>query len=161
MLSTMPVRVGPARAGSTRQRPTWRREPAPMSPVFSILLPTTRRNLAAQAIQRIRETTRGLDYEIIVVSPHAFGGDDIVYVPEAEQKGTVAANVAAYAASRGSIIVGFSDDALPEPDWLLNVEAAIAENEKRYFPFAGGINITGLIYPTFGTVYGLYYPYYP
>lgn len=127
--------------------------------LISMVMPTLRPSLAEQTIRRIQASTGPVDFEIVIVSPEPYSGDRIVHVPEREANGPIAAHRLGYAASRGDIIMCVTDDLLPEPDWLVRLEGTIAAQEARTFPFAGGISRPKE--PFFGTVYGLYYPYFP
>lgn len=111
------------------------------------------------AIASIRASSPGIEFEIVVVSPHLFSGDKIVHVDEADRKGSAHAQAAGYAACRGDIIVTFSDDHLATLGWLDTIESKVAAMEHQFFPLAVGFSRAG--YPWFGTTFGLFYPYFP
>lgn len=126
---------------------------------FSIILPTLRRELLTQTIHCIRENSVSHKIEMVVVSPFETDGDDIVNVLELEQKGNCTAHASGYNRATGDIIVAMTDDHLPMPGWLDGVENIINEKESLDFPFLGGLHRPYC--PYFGTVYGLYYAYFP
>jgi len=127
--------------------------------LFSIIMPTLRPQLAQMAIDSIRASSPGIEFEIVVVSPFAFRGDNILYVEEADRRGSCHAQAMGYAASRGDVIVTFSDDHLATLGWLDTVEDLLAAKERQHFPFALGISRAESSW--FGTAFGLYYPYFP
>ena len=128
-------------------------------PTFSISLPSLRPQMLVDTVRAIHAASAGHDYEILAVCPFGIEGTRLVHVPEAAPRGNCAAHALAWEASRGDIIVAFSDDHRPEPGWLDPLAAAVATGEAEAFPFAGGLGRSGV--PWFGTVYGLYYPYFP
>ena len=128
-------------------------------PLFSLSLPTLRQENAELVIKYIHDCSAGYDYEIVVVSPFEIRGPQIRHVPEPEARGNCSAHAAAYAASSGEYVITFTDDIIPTPGWLDGLQQTMEAKEAQHFPFCGGLHRANwLIY---GTVYGLYYPYFP
>ncbi|MCG5239751.1 glycosyltransferase family 2 protein [Azospirillum doebereinerae] len=128
-------------------------------PTFSIILPTLRQPLAEVAVRAILDASAGQSIEIVLVAPFALEHPCVRNVLETERRGNCSAHATGYEASTGDIIVAMSDDHLPLPGWLDGLAKRIEEREKLDFPFLGGMNRPDC--PFFGTVYGLYYPYFP
>lgn len=126
---------------------------------FSIILPSLRPALAEAAIRRTQEASAGHATEIVLVAPFTLTAPNVRCVIESEPRGNCAAHAAGYAASAGKVIVAMSDDHLPLPGWLDGIAETLAAKERLDFPFLGGLNRPDC--PHFGTVYGLYYPYFP
>ncbi|OAN55271.1 hypothetical protein A6A04_11485 [Paramagnetospirillum marisnigri] len=126
---------------------------------FSIMLPSLRRDYAVSAIESINATSQGMDYEIVLVAPFRVDLPGVLHVHEETPRGTVAAHADAYAASTGDIVVAFADDHIALPGWLDGLAEEIAKGEDIHFPFLGGIDRANA--EAFGTVYGLYYAYFP
>lgn len=131
-----------------------------MVPVFSIIMPALRPQMVEQTLKRIYATPSSIKYEIVIVSPEHFSGPNIVYVHEETPRGNGVAHLMGAQAAHGDFFLCMTDDMLPEPGWLDGVAERLTEKERRYFPFAAGFNTPGHG-PGFGTVYGLYYPYFP
>lgn len=127
-------------------------------PLYSIILPSLRPELLVQAVKSVLAASRGIDLEVVVVSPFEVAGARLRHVPEREPAGNCAAHAAGYAASRGDFIVGMADDHLAIPGWLDTLAEEITAGEARGFPFIGGLNRRNV--PWVGTTYGLYYPYF-
>lgn len=128
-------------------------------PRFSIVLPALRPELAESALHHIFNASRGIDFEVVVVSSFAVQGTRIRHVRETERRGCNAAWSLGYRHAEGDILVCMVDDHLPRPGWLDDVDALIADREARHFPFSAGIPRPDS--PWFGTAYGHYYPYFP
>lgn len=128
-------------------------------PEVSIILPSLRPDLLEVTLRHVFAHTKGVDFEVVVVSPFRIEGTRIRHVLETEARGSVHAQGEGYRHARGGIIVNLVDDHLPRPGWLDGAAAFLAEKEKAHFPFAAGLHRHDR--PFFGTVYGLYYPYFP
>ena len=127
--------------------------------MISITLPSLRHDYVTETIREIYNATKGVEFEIIVVSPFCVQGPRIKWIQETEPLGASGAHNAAFDAASGDIIVAMTDDVAPSPGWLDGIEQEIAEKEARHFPYAGGLHwcTSQLI----GVAYGLYYPYFP
>ena len=128
-------------------------------PVFSLSLPTLRRQNLELVLEHIHHCSQGADYEVVVVSPFEVAGERLVHVPEEQASGNCPAHAAAYEASSGEYIITFTDDIIPTPGWLDGLQQLMEHKETRHFPFCGGLHRAN--WQIFGTVYGLYYPYFP
>ncbi len=128
-------------------------------PLFSLSLPSLREENAELVIRHIEEHSVGVDYEIVVVSPFEMSGPRIVHVPEVKPRGNCSAHADAYEASSGDYIVTFTDDIIPTTGWLDGLDEQMQAREAEHFPFCGGMHRANWL--IFGTVYGLYYPYFP
>ena len=128
-------------------------------PLFTLSLPTLRKENAELVIRQIHKHSAGFDYEIVVVSPFEMQGPRIKHVPEPEARGNCSAHAAAYEASGGEYIITFTDDIIPTPGWLDGLQQLLEAREAEHLPFCGGLHRAN--WPIFGTVYGLYYPYFP
>ncbi len=125
---------------------------------LSITLPSLFPELLEQALDAIRRNTSGIAYEVIVVSPFPVTGTDVVWVPEDQPQGNCPAHAAAAARATGDIVLAMCDDMAVEPGWADRLLSFFLERERNAFPYACGLNVNG--WPV-GTVYGLYYPYFP
>jgi len=112
-----------------------------------------------ETVREIYNCSKSVDFELVVVSPFCVRGPNIKWIKEESPRGASAAQVAAYEASSGDVIVAMSDDVAPTPGWLDGLEREIAEKESRYFPYAGGVHWCTA--QSLGAVYGFYYPYFP
>ena len=128
-------------------------------PVFSLSLPSLRQDNVELVIKYIHDCSAGADYEIVVVSPFEISGPRIKHVLEKEARGNCSAHAAAYAASAGEYIITFTDDIIPTPGWLDGLQQTMEAREALHFPFCGGLYRAN--WPIFGTIYGLFYPYFP
>src|SRR5438445_2885725 len=63
---------------------------------LSIILPSVFHGDVAATIKSFEENTKSLDYEIVVVSPFEVARPRVVWVPERNPRGNVAANVEAF-----------------------------------------------------------------
>lgn len=124
----------------------------------SIIVPTLREKLFRSLLSSIEEGARGFDYEVVVISPFSPEGKSILWLKEDVPLGTCNAIAHGYENSSGDIVVLLSDDVLVTSGWLRSIVDFIVERERNYFPFLAGQNKSGRY---FGTVYGMYYPYYP
>jgi hypothetical protein len=125
---------------------------------LSITLPSLFPDLLAQALESIRRNTVNVDYEVIVVSPFPVAGADVIWAPETEARGNCPAHAAALSQATGDIVLAMCDDMRPQPGWADRLLAFFLERERGAFPYACGLNVDG--WPV-GSVYGLYYPYFP
>jgi len=128
-------------------------------PVFSLSLPSLRQENAELVIKYIHDCSAGADYEVVVVSPFEVHGPRVVHVPEQAARGNCSAHADAYEASSGDYIITFTDDIIPTPGWLDGLQQTMEAREAERSPFCGGLQRANWL--LFGTVYGLYYPYFP
>ncbi|WP_206951083.1 glycosyltransferase family 2 protein [Trinickia acidisoli] len=124
----------------------------------SIIVPTLREKLLDGLLRSIDLGAQGVEHEIVVISPFSPKGRLIVWLKEDVPQGTCNAIARGYEAASGDIIVLLSDDVLVTRGWLRHIVDFIVTHERNHFPFVAGQNKSGNY---FGTVYGLYYPYYP
>lgn len=127
---------------------------------LSIILPSIFPNLLERSIRNIYLTTFGCEYEIVVVSPFEVSGKHIVWVPEACQRGNVAAHSIGFNAASGDYIISISDDILTPPYWAVNLIDFIKKRESVLgnIPLVCGPRNSEC---KFGTVFGIFYPYFP
>lgn len=126
----------------------------------SLILPSIVPELLDRALENIYATAEMEDYEIIVVSPFEVRKPRVVWVPETELRGVIAAHAAAYAVATGDILAALSDDVTWEPGWLARVVDFVESREKLYFPYASGfvVLVDDNRFGIATTMYGYYYP---
>lgn len=130
---------------------------------LSITLPSLFPDLLAEALDAVHHHTTGIDYEILVVSafPVESRGarwPNVRWIEETERRGNCPAHARAAIGASGDLILPLCDDVKVMPGWADALLRFFTEREKGAFPYACGLNIDGA---TIGTVFGLYYPYYP
>jgi hypothetical protein len=124
----------------------------------SITLPSLFPTLLGKCLTHIRATVTGIDYEVVVVSPFEVEGPDIVWVREDRPAGNCAAHRLAYVHSSGDVIVTLSDDRLPRAGWLTAVLHDLVRRERERPGTCLGLAHEPNI---LGTVFGIYYPFFP
>lgn len=107
-------------------------------PEISVLLPSLRKEAAAQRIREFARTHECVDYEIILVSPFAIPEPRVVHIPEEKPKGGIHALNAAYQRASASYITWWSDDAWPTSNCLKKMLKFIKEKQE---PFLGGFRL--------------------
>jgi len=126
---------------------------------LSIVLPSVFPKTLQRAVGNILSVTKGIDYEVVVVSPFEVSGDPRVrWVREETPLGIVAAAALGGAAATGDILVAFCDDALFADNWVDTSLPALLAGEARHPRFCLGLQIADRV---LGTVFGIYYPYFP
>src|SRR5690348_2140805 len=86
-------------------------------PKLSIILPSVFPDDVAATIKSFAESTKSLDYEIVVVSPFEVAHPRVVWIREANPRGNVAANVEAFRHVSGDFVVAAADDTVVRPGW--------------------------------------------
>jgi hypothetical protein len=130
---------------------------------ISILLPSLFPDLAKRSIESLRAGAGDLDYEIIVVSPYEVSGPHIVWSQEiGEARGCTAGYRQAFVQATGDIIMPWTDDVTATPNCIANCLAFFLKRESQTNLYCCGLNYkwdrgAG----RFGTVFGIYYPYFP
>lgn len=109
-----------------------------------------------QTLYQNLPSNAGFEYEIVIVSPFQVTGPYIKWVPEDKPRGNSFAHNQAYLHSTGDVIIALSDDFFFQEPFLESAIAQLVEGEKSYFPYACGLT-SNLV----GTVFGIYYPYFP
>lgn len=105
---------------------------------LDILLPSLRRDAALQRIREFEQTSREVDYRIILVSPFAVNAPRVLHLEEREARGGIHALDTAYQHSTAPYIACWSDDASPTSLCL----ARMLEFVKRHDdPFVGGFRL--------------------
>lgn len=125
---------------------------------ISLILPGLFPEALAATIRSIFAASQGLDYELVVVTPFEVNGPRIRWVREETPRGNCHAHKIGYAAATGDIIVAMSDDARLVAGWADKALAFLQEREKQNPLLSVGLHRMDFL---IGTVFGLYYPYYP
>ncbi len=107
-------------------------------PEVSITLPSLRPEAVLQRIKQFSMTNKGVDYEIIVVSPFPVKEERVIHVYEKEPSGNVPAHNIACKNSSGEYIVYWSDDIYPTANCLANMLRFVKSKEK---PFIGAFRL--------------------
>ena len=103
-------------------------------PEISVLLPSLRKEAAAQRIQEFARTNGSADYEIILVSPFAVNEKRVLHIPEGKAQGDIHAANMAYRRASAPFIVWWADDARPTPHCLSRMLRFIRKHRE---PFIG------------------------
>ncbi|HEX9465237.1 MAG TPA: hypothetical protein VGB82_21750 [Alphaproteobacteria bacterium] len=125
---------------------------------LSITLPSLFPDDLARTLDLLDAHTRAVDFEVVVVSPFEVKRPRVVWVREETPRGNAPAHAAAFAHATGDLVVAMSDDTAPVPGWDAQAMAAFAERERGHDLFCLGL---GLSSRYIGTVFGLYYPFFP
>jgi hypothetical protein len=125
---------------------------------LSIILPSVFPNDVAETIRSFHETTRAVDYEIIVVSPFEVNLPRVVWVKEETPLGNVPANVEAFRHATGDFILAAADDIIVRPGWDDMVLRDFAERERNHKYFSIGLHQNTRV---INTVFGIYFPVFP
>lgn len=126
---------------------------------LSITLPSIDRAALSRTLTNIEATTR-CDYEVVVVSPDQPVGEiigcHVYWVPDHSMMGANAGHALALPYASGELILPFVDDHLFIDGWdVLAIEEF--ERNEGVHPFALGLRAGTHV----GTVFGIYYPYFP
>ena len=124
---------------------------------LTITLPSIHEHAIQRTLENIRDTTVG-SHEVVVVSPFeppAIG--DITYVHDTVLAGANAGHAQALPHAHGDFIFPWVDDHLFVPGWDEKLLEEFLERETEHqFLVMGARNA-----PHVGTVFGIYYPYFP
>ena len=128
--------------------------------MISITLPSIRPIALTHALRNLLSATRG-DLQIVVVSPFRppVLDDRVEWIREHEPRGPNAAHAAAMERVRGDVVAAWVDDHLLMDGWDAGIEREIGELEQRGRPALLGLRHADR--DQIGTVFGLYYPYFP
>ena len=126
---------------------------------ISISLPTLFPELLKGACEAIYRAAAPQEFEleIVIVSPFEVSGPGIVWVHEKEPRGNSAAHESAYKHSTGDYILALSDDHHLHPTALVNALRYYQSREKRFPIYSIGLHQGFSV----GTLFGIYYPYFP
>lgn len=128
--------------------------------MISLTLPSVRPIALDRALRNLLSATRG-DLQIVVVSPFRppVLDDRIEWIREREPRGPNAAHAAAMERVRGNMVAAWVDDHLLSDGWDAKIEDELKQIEKRGRPALLGLRHADR--DQVGTVFGLYYPYFP
>jgi hypothetical protein len=124
---------------------------------LSLVLPSLFPNAAHRAIANLRATTRGVDYEILAVTPFEISGPNIRWIREEAPRGVIPAHAAAYAAMTGDMLVALADDVILADNWAAAALATFREREAGRSHFCLGLHQTNFV---LSTVFGIYFPFF-
>ncbi len=124
---------------------------------LSLILPSLFPAAIQRTIDNLQATTRGVDYEILAVTPFEVGGPNVRWIREEAPKGAVRAHIAAYESMSGDILVALSDDVILADNWAAIALANLERREVAGTPFGLGLHQTNFIS---GTVFGIYFPFF-
>lgn len=124
---------------------------------LSLVLPSLFPNAFKRTVDNIVATTRGVDYEILAVTPFEAAGANVRWIREDTPRGVIPAHAKAYEHMAGDVLVALSDDALLVDAWADGALASLVEQERHAAFVCLGLHQTNLIV---GTVFGIYYPFY-
>lgn len=125
---------------------------------LSLVLPSLFPHALRRTIENLQATTRGVDYEVLVVAPFEVVGTNVVWIPEGNPRGGVAANIAAYERASGDLVVTLSDEIALADNWAEICLKMFHEREPPGRHFCLGLHLSSFVV---GTVFGIYYPFYP
>lgn len=126
---------------------------------LSVTLPSLFPELLQHALPALyRSVPAGVELEILVVSPFKVQGPGLVWIPESEARGNCFAHHMAYRQATGDYVLTLSDDFVVAPGSLQAALEHVVGGEDRNFPFSVGLHHQAGIA---GTVFGIYYPYFP
>jgi hypothetical protein len=139
-------------------RPSSRRgrDATPVKLTFT--LPSLFPDVLHRAIHNINETVRDIDFEIVVVSPFPVDGPRVRWVKEETPQGNCLAHTMGYEAATGDIVAAVCDDVLLLPGAVERALSFFLDREGRAHHYALGLSPYS---QTMGTVFGIYYPYFP
>jgi len=125
---------------------------------LSILLPSLYPEALSHAVANIEAATRGVSYEIVVVSPFEVAHPKVTWAREEQGRGCCAAFETALARASGDYVALMTDDSRLTEGWAEIALADAAEGESRNAIYCLGLHQTNLIV---GTAFGIYYPFFP
>jgi GT2 family glycosyltransferase len=127
----------------------------------SVTIPSLNPRLLADTVGALATNSTELDIEAVVVSTLEARGPGVVWVPETERRGSIAAHALAFQHASGELLINLADDRMPMPGAL---DVAVARLDARgtgAAPFSVGLNwIIRNRTASAGTSYGHYYPYF-
>lgn len=124
---------------------------------LSLILPSLFPAALRRTIENIHATTRGVDYEILTVTPFEVSGANVRWIREEAPRGAVYAHAMAYERMSGNVVVALSDDVLLADNWAEIALANLERRSKVNTPLCLGLHQTNFIS---GTVFGIYYPFF-
>ena len=83
----------------------------------SISLPSLFPDDLAATLKSIRETTHGIEYEALVVSPFEVAGPDVRWIREDQPRGAAAAHNLAFRHATGDFVMAMTDDCVLRDGW--------------------------------------------
>lgn len=128
---------------------------------LSIIIPTLRPNIIKETIQRIYDTTKNLDYEILIVS--SLDMTEIAKLPkvriikETSSTGSNSAIELGVNQSFGTYVMELSDDNLIDTGCLENMVKFMRLHDKELLLCGPRVHDLWEIHPE-NTIYGFYYP---
>ncbi len=137
----------------------------PNNPEISIILASLRLDMAKKCIKRIYDTTLGIDYEIILVTPLEVNLDDfnsnishrLRYIKEPKKDSQHKAIELGWKSAKGKYLFVLADDQLLQTDCILNmVKQMRLHDNELYMTGARTSNLWGK--EPDQTIYGIYYP---
>ena len=128
---------------------------------ISVTLPSIHEEALSQTLDNLEHATTTHEIEVLVVSPFSVKRDQVVWIEEREATGCVAGHAAAAARATGDLITAWTDDHDYAPGWDERaVENFLDREGKGPQPFSLGLRQVSAT-PRVGTVFGIYYPYFP
>lgn len=124
---------------------------------LSLILPSLFPAAMRRTIDNLHATTRGVDYEILAVTPFEVTGPNVRWIREEAPKGAVHAHIMAHERMSGDILVALSDDVLLADNWAQIALANLESRSRPSIPFGLGLHQSNFI---LGTVFGIYYPFF-
>ena len=126
--------------------------------MLSIVLPTINRDLFERSLGPLRAGVGDLEHEIVVVSPFEAKGAGIRWVEDKERPGPPRAAQRGFEAARGEVVLVMNDDNAVTPGAIQLAYEFHGRRSAMFEPYACGLQVRPA---SVGTVFGLYYPYYP
>ncbi len=103
-------------------------------PVVSIILPSLRPSQLTQCLGSIERYTRGVGYEVVVVSPFDIESHpNVAHVKEDSPEGIYKAVALGYERARGEYIIHMPDDTRATPLWAANMIAFMRPHDNGIF----------------------------
>jgi GT2 family glycosyltransferase len=124
----------------------------------SIILPSVFPDDVAATIKSFHETTKTVDYEIVVVSPFEVKQPRVVWIAEKDPRGNVAANAEAFRHVTGDFVLACADDTIMRPGWDDFAMKNFHERERDHKYFSLGLHQSTRV---INTVFGIYFPIFP
>ena len=125
---------------------------------LSVILPSVYPDDVATTIKSFEENTKSLDYEIVVVSPFEVARPRVVWVPEENPRGNVAANSEAFRHVSGDFVLAMADDTAVRPGWDDLAMKNFLDRERDHKYFALGLHQSTRVV---NTIFGIYFPVFP
>ena len=126
---------------------------------LSLVLPSLFPNALHRTIRNLQATTRGVDYEILAVTPFEVAEEGRVrWIREDDPRGNIAANAAGYARASGDMVVALADDAILVDNWAeISLKRFLAREGARAH-FCLGLHQMNFV---LGAAFGIYFPFFP